>query len=159
MTVEQFEPLAEPYDKYAICNMGYVIDVDTGLKQHIEYDYKTQRGYVVLDGSHKKSRKFYIYQLVADMFIPNPHNLSYVYFKDGDLTNASYTNLGYAINPQESKQRKARPLRAETAQKRTELICAINNAIDNDNWNTAKRLGIELWELEGNCWHDRQNQL
>lgn len=159
MTYEKFEQLCEPYDRYSVSNHGYVIDCDTNKKCHVETDYKTKRTYVVLDGSHKKSRKFYIYQLVADNFLPNPDNLGYIYFKDGNTENPHIDNLGWAINPQESKQRCARPLRNEVKERRTQLIFEINNAMDNKNIEVAQKLGKELWELEGANWNDRVHQI
>lgn len=157
--VERFEPMDAPYDKFTVSDQGYVLNCDTEEVVSKEYELLNGKPFVVLDGTHKKTRKFYLYQVVADMFVPNPNNLSYVYYKDGNQSNVSAENLGYAINPQESKQRVARPKRAEVAERRTELINEINNAIDVDNWTIAERLGIELWELEGNAWADRANQL
>lgn len=159
MTYEKFEQLCEPYDRYSVSNHGYVIDCDTDKIEHIEIDYKTERPYVVLDGSHKKSRKFYLYQLVADNFLPNPDNLGYVYFKDGDCKNVHIDNLGWAINPQEAKQREERPLRAEVAERRTQLIFEINNALDRKQMQLASKLGKELWELEGANWNERASQI
>ena len=151
----RFEPLETPYDKYSITNEGHVMNVDTGLyvKEHI--DVGSGKPYVVLEGSHNKTRKFYIYQLVADMFVPNVNNLGYVYYKDGNVANCNANNLEYAINPQESKERVSRPFRKKVEEKRHELIVEINNAIEKGKWDTAKKLGKELWELEGSRWEDR----
>lgn len=151
----RFEPLETPYDKYSITNEGHVMDVDTGLyvKEHI--DYKTGKPFVVLDGSHNKTRKFFIAQLVADMFVPNVHNLGYLYYKDGNVANCSAENIGYAINPQEANERVVRPHRNKVEPKRHELIVEINNQIEKDNWDTVKKLGKELWQLEGASWEDR----
>lgn len=153
----RFEPLETPYEKYSITNDGHVMDVDTGLyvKEHI--DFKTGKPFVVLDGSHNKSRKFFIAQLVADMFVPNVHNLGYLYYKDGNVGNCSSTNIGYAINPLEASERVARPHRKKVEPKRHALIVEINNHIEKDNWDTVKKLGKELWELEGNDWTKRND--
>lgn len=151
----KFEQLSPPYDQYSITNEGHVMDIDSGKYVTEEIDYKTGKQFVVLHGSHRKSRKFYIAPLVAEMFVYNPHNCSYVYYKDGNVQNNHWTNLGYAINPKESQERVARPARKSVEPKRHALIVEINNAIDKDEWKTATELGKELWELEGFRWEDR----
>ena len=153
----RFEPLETPYDKYSITNEGHVMNVDTGLYVKEYIDINSGKPYVVLEGSHNKTRKFYIYQLVADMFVPNVNNLGYIYYKDGNVANCKANNLEYAINPQESKERVSRPFRKKVEEKRHELIVEINNAIEKGKWDTAKKLGKELWELEGSRWEDRNN--
>lgn len=152
--IEKFEPLFEPYDRFAVSNMGYVIDRDTGLVV-FEYFEDNNKPYVVLQGNHRKTRKFIIANLVAESFVPNTNKLGYIYYKDGNVTNTAATNLGWAINPQEGKQRVARPLRKKVEGRRHELIIEINNAIDQDNWEIAKELGKQLWELEGADWGGR----
>nr|DAH79930.1 MAG TPA: PROTEIN/DNA Complex catalytic motif, Helix-turn-helix DNA [Caudoviricetes sp.] len=152
--IEKFEPLFEPYDRYAVSNMGYVLDRDTGLTVWNSYE-DNGKPYVVLEGSHNKTRKFFIANLVAESFVLNKDNLGYLYYKDGDVNNTHCNNLGWAINPQEGKQRVARPLRKKVENRRHRLIIEINKCIDKDKWDTAKRLGKELWELEGNQWSER----
>lgn len=151
----RFEPLNEPYDMYAITDEGHVFHLDKERYENELVDPKNGKMYVVLDGSHKKSRKFYVSQLVADMFVRNEYNLGYLYFKDGNIQNNHYTNIGYAINPKEGLERVARPFRTKVEPKRHALILAINKAIDQDNWKKAKELGKELWQLEGFRWEDR----
>lgn len=151
----RFEPLNEPYDMYAITDEGHVFHLDKERYEQEIVDPKNGKMYVVLNGSHKKSRKFYVSQLVADMFVRNEHNLGYLYFKDGNVQNSHYNNIGYAINPKEGVERVARPFRNKVESKRHALIVAINNAIDKDNWKKAKELGKELWQLEGFRWEDR----
>ena len=150
---ERFEPLDKPYDMFSISSEGYFINVDNELKQHIYYDKKG--AYSVLNGSHKKTRKFYIAPLVADMFLRNTGNLGYLYFKDGDNHNSNVSNLGYAINPDERRHRVDRPLRKSVESERHRLIIEINNAIERYDWSNAKKLGVELWELEGANWVER----
>lgn len=153
--IEKFEPLFEPYDRFAVSNMGYVLDRDTGLTVSPDIDTNNGRPYVVLEGSHNKTRKFFLCTLVTDNFLPNPHNLGYIYYKDGNIENTHVSNLGYAINPHEGKQRNSRPLRREVEAQRHQLIVDIGKAIDKDNWISAKMLGVCLWELEGNDWRKR----
>lgn len=153
----KFEPLEPPYDKFSVTNDGHVINLDTELYVKEQIDFKTGKPYVVLDGSHNKTRKFFIAQLVADMFVPNVHNLGYLYYKDGNVVNCSAKNIGYAINPQEANERVARPYRTKVEPRRHELIVEINNQIEKGNWDTVKKLGKELWELEGNDWTKRND--
>lgn len=151
----KFEQLASPYDKYSVTNEGHVMDIDSGMYVHEEIDYKSGKQFVVLYGSHKKSRKFFIAPLVSEMFVPNPHNCSYVYYKDGNVQNNHYTNLGYAINPKESNERTMRPPRHTVEAERHELIIKINNACDKKDYVKANKLGRQLWELEGANYADR----
>lgn len=150
-----FEQMSPPYEKYSVTNTGHVMDIDTGLYVTEQIDPKRGTSFVILEGSHNKTRKFYIAPLVGDFFVRNPYGLSYIYFKDSNVANNHADNLGYAINPTESKDRVDRPFRNKVEDKRHALIVAINNAIDKGNWKKAKQLGKELWELEGNRWEDR----
>lgn len=151
-----YEILAEPYDRYVVGELGVVVDCDCDKVVTPEIDSKGLL-FVVLSGSHNKTRKFYLHHLVAEYFVRNEHNLTYIYFKDGDKTNVGASNLGYAINPQESKERLARPHRKQLEERRHQLILDINNAIDKGNWISAKMLGVVLWELEGADWSKRND--
>lgn len=151
----KYEPLNAPYDMYSVTDEGHVFNVDEERYEHELVDPKNGKMYVVLQGSHRKTRKFYVSQLVADMFVMNEHNLGYLYFKDGNVQNSHYTNIGYAINPTESQERVARPARKSVEPKRHELIIKINNACDKKDYITANKLGRELWELEGANYADR----
>lgn len=155
----KFEQMSPPYDKYSVTNEGHVMDIDTGIYVHEEIDYKSGKQYVVLHGSHKKSRKFFIAPMVAEMFVQNKHNLGYVYYKDGNVQNNHADNLGYAINPKEAQQRVARPHRLEVEDERHELIIKINNACDKKDYREANRLGKILWELEGSSYNDRYEEV
>lgn len=154
----RFEPLNEPYDMYAITDEGHVFHLDKERYERELMDPKNGKMYVVLEGSHKKSRKFYVSQLVADMFVRNEHNLGYLYFKDGNVQNSHYTNIGYAINPKEGVQRVARPFRKKVEAKRHALIVAIGQACDYKDFKEANRLGRELWELEGASYDNRNHE-
>lgn len=154
----RFEPLNEPYDMYAITDEGHVFHLDKERYERELMDPKNGKMYVVLEGSHKKSRKFYVSQLVAEMFVRNKHNLGYLYFKDGNVQNSHYTNIGYAINPKEGLQRVARPFRKKVEPKRHALIVAIGEACDKKHWKEANKLGRELWELEGASYENRNHE-
>ena len=153
--IEKFEPLCEPYDRFTVSNMGYVLDRDTGLTVTPDIDMNNGRPYVVLEGSHNKTRKFFLCTLVTDNFLQNPHNLGYIYYKDGDVENTHVSNLGYAINPHEGKQRNSRPLRRKVEAQRHQLIVDIGKCLDYNDYLTAERLGRQLWELEGHSWLKR----
>ena len=155
----RFEPLAQPYERYSVTDTGHVLDVDTNKYVAEELDKKTKRTYVILRGSHNKSRKFYVANLVAEMFVKNTYNLGFIYFKDGNSQNNHYENLNWAINPKESTQRVDRPHRKRVESKRHELIVKINNACAINDYTNARKYGIELWELEGSSWEDRFDEV
>ena len=154
----RFEPLNEPYDMYSVTDTGHVFNVDKERYEHELVDPKNGKMYVVLQGSHRKTRKFYVSQLVADMFVMNEHNLGYLYFKDGNVQNSHYTNIGYAINPKEGVQRVSRPFRRQVENKRHSLIVEIGRACDRKDFTKANKLGRELWELEGSKYENRHHE-
>ncbi len=43
-----------------------------------------------------QGKTFKVHRLVAEAFIPNPHQLPYVLHKDGDRENNHYTNLEWS---------------------------------------------------------------
>ena len=153
-----YEPLNAPYDMYSVTDAGHVFNVDKELYEHELVDPKNGKMYVVVQGSHKKSRKFYVSQLVADMFVRNEDNLGYLYFKDGNVQNSHYTNIGYAINPKEGVQRVSRPFRRQVESKRHALIVEIGKACDMKDFTQANKLGRELWELEGSQYDNRHHE-
>lgn len=150
----RIESLPKQYHHYIVFDDGTIVNHELGVKVENMIDEKGNV-YVVLEGTHKKTRKFLVANLVAENFIPNVNNLGYIYFKDGNKQNVNYKNIDWAINPEESRSRVKRPSRHKVEEKRHELIVKINNAIEKDNWDTAKKLGIELWELEGADWSKR----
>lgn len=154
----KYEPLNAPYDMYSVTDEGHVFNVDEERYEHELVDPKNGKMYVVLQGSHRKTRKFYVSQLVADMFVMNEHNLGYLYFKDGNVQNSHYTNIGYAINPKEGVQRVSRPFRRQVENKRHELIVKIGRACDRKDFTEANKLGRELWELEGSKYENRHHE-
>lgn len=88
--IEQFE------GKYQISTWGRVRNAQTGT---ILKPYTNSKGYLKVyfykDGKKYKMR---INRLVAQAFIPNPHNLPQVNHKDGNKENNSYTNLEWMTN-------------------------------------------------------------
>lgn len=155
----RFEQLTPPYDMYSVTDEGHVMNIDTGEYVLEQVDHKSGKQFVVLSGSHKKTRKFFIAPLVAEFFVLNPHNLGFIYYKDGNCQNNHYSNLGYAINPKEGQQRVNRPMRKQVESERHRLIIEISNAMDKNNLTLARTLGIELWELEGANWDDRNKEV
>ena len=155
----RFEQLTPPYDMYSVTTEGHIMNIDTGLYVTEQYDLKSGKPFVVLSGSHKKTRKFFIAPLVAEMFIQNTHGLGYIYYKDGNVQNCHYKNIGWAINPKEGDQRVERPHRRKVEPQRHDLIVKISQACEDKNYKEANRLGKILWELEGANWHDRNKEV
>lgn len=86
---------------YMISDAGRVYNkkLDHYLKPQID-----KFGYVVVDLSFGKSKhkKFKVHRLVAEAFIPNPHNKPTVNHEDADKTNNDITNLTW-VTYQEQK--------------------------------------------------------
>ena len=78
------------YDgKYAVSTWGRVKNGNQILKPHV-----TPKGYLKVGLSKDGKQKSYrVHRLVAQEFIPNPHNLLEVNHIDGNKQNNSVTNL------------------------------------------------------------------
>lgn len=158
-TKERFEQYESPFDMYEVSNFGYIRHKETGeiLPKHV--DKQSGREYVRLERKVEfgviQSKVVMVARAVADYFLPNEFDDKFVGFKDGDRSNNHVDNLFYAPNIYDSNEALIRPLRKETSEKRSELCISIHNAVESDNWKVARELGIELWELEGADWNDR----
>jgi hypothetical protein len=79
---------------YALNCDGVVVNIRTGIPRKPQYN--CQNGYAMLtltkDGRYKN---FYVHRLVAELFVPNPHNYKYVIHVDGDKHNNKSNNLAY----------------------------------------------------------------
>lgn len=77
---------------YKVSNSG---EVYSAYKQGILKPSLATGGYprVHLRDKGGKSKHRYIHHLVAEYFVPNPHNLPNINHIDGDKTNNHYTNL------------------------------------------------------------------
>ena len=77
---------------YEITEDGKVFNLIKGkeLKYHID-----SNGYVFVNlrTSEGKQTKALVHRLVAEQFVNNPNNYTYVKHKDGNLQNNHYTNL------------------------------------------------------------------
>lgn len=90
---------------YEITEDGKVFNLIKGkeLKYHID-----SNGYVFVNlrTSDGKQTKALVHRLVAEQFVNNPNNYTYVKHKDGNLQNNHYTNLEWMemANPNLRKQ-------------------------------------------------------
>lgn len=149
---ERFEPMCEPFEMYSVSNMGYVINVDDDMIVPALKDDSNGRLYVRLtsvntQGNHV-TKVAYIAKLVAEMFVPNEYNESFVGFKDGNPLNNRADNLFYAQNMFQASEPMDRPKRLEVEPTRHALMCQIGEALQNDDMETAQRLGDMVWNLE-----------
>ncbi|MRB43189.1 hypothetical protein GH863_30730 [Bacillus thuringiensis] len=151
-TNERFEPMCEPFDMYSVSNMGYVINVDEDMIVPALQDDSNGRLYVRLSATNAQgnhvTKVAYIAKLVAEMFVPNEYNESFVGFKDGDTLNNRADNLFYASNMFQAGDGLDRPKRLEVEPTRHKLMCEIGEALNNDDMETAQRLGDIVWNLE-----------
>lgn len=86
------------FNDFEVSNLGNLRNVKTGTlyKQH-----HNKTGYMqvcVSLGSRNKKKVFKIHRAVAETFIPNPENKSYVNHKDGNKTNNDVCNLEWVTN-------------------------------------------------------------
>ena len=60
------------------------------------------RGYevVILHDRNNREVLRYVHELVAETFVPNPHNKKYVRHKDGNLRNNNADNLEWVDDPE-----------------------------------------------------------
>ena len=99
---------------YQVSNLGRVKSLSRRIvyKDGREYNYpskvlknqKISTGYigVMLYGVDEK-KQYYVHRLVAETFVPNPNNLSYVNHKDGCKTNNTISNLEWCSHSDNPK--------------------------------------------------------
>lgn len=73
---------------YQVSNLGRIRNSSIVLKQYTQFGYN----YVGL-WKDKKCKKFRVHRLVAQAFIPNPHNFPHINHKDENKTNNCVDNL------------------------------------------------------------------
>lgn len=78
------------YEEYLISRNGDIIHPERKVSVY----ERNNKKYVAFYNATKKINRVYaVHRLVAKHFIPNPYNLSTVYFKDGNTLNVSAENL------------------------------------------------------------------
>lgn len=75
-------------------------------------------------------KKVSLARLVAEIFVPNPFKLNRIGFKDGKKSNCKASNLVWVSNRKEYESSNKKVSRKEAKA----IRCAINNAIDNQEW-------------------------
>ena len=86
-------------DRYSITEDGQVW---SKLSKKFLSLHKTDRGYLTfatkIGGRNGVSKCFKVHRLLAEAYIPNPENKSYVNHKDGNKENNSVSNLEWVTN-------------------------------------------------------------
>lgn len=94
-------------DLYAITTFGRVYSYEKIRKRIFKAKFlkqKLNRGYPCVNPcKHGKIKTFKIHRLVANEFIPNPHNLSQVNHKDGNKKNNNIHNLEWCTRIENEK--------------------------------------------------------
>jgi HNH endonuclease/NUMOD4 motif len=94
------------WENYAVSDTGLVMQktnnpVRQGRRAGIIPQGDASMGYMqvqLIDGNKRKY--FYVHQLVAKAFIPNPNDLPKVNHKDGNKSNNHYSNLEWCTQKQ-----------------------------------------------------------
>jgi len=85
------------YEGYFITREGEVWS--NKKKNLIQLTPKNDRGYCKIQlWNNGKSKNFFIHRLVAEAFIPNPHNLTMIDHIDDNKSNNNVTNLQWITN-------------------------------------------------------------
>ena len=148
----------EGFENYIICTDGTVHN----KKEHIISRWKDNVGYLQVKLS-KEGKWYYkrVHRLVAEAFIPNPHNLKQVNHIDGDKTNNEVSNLewidnknntqhGYDNNLYHSKHRN---IKIEVYDKITHQLINTYKSIRE----TANKLNINRKTLSRILFDDKEN--
>lgn len=135
-----YEPLDFINERYSICEDGSIYDTQT--QEFVDMILLDGGVTCELLGSDGILRTYQPAQLVAEMFLSNPHNHRTVAFKDGNPLNIALDNLDWCSS------RKDYSPRHLNAEQRKRLRLAIGIAIDNGDWEKARKLGNELDPME-----------
>lgn len=85
--------LIKGFENYSITMSGRVINNVTKMEKKPS-DNHSGNGYMYVDLYNRGKRKrFYVHRLVAEAYVPNPHNKPYINHIDGNPKNNDYTNL------------------------------------------------------------------
>lgn len=85
--------LIDGFENYSITMSGRVINNITKMEKKPS-DNHSGNGYMYIDLYNTGKRKrFYVHRLVAEAYVPNPHNKPYINHIDGNPKNNDYTNL------------------------------------------------------------------
>ena len=103
-TIDEIWKPVEGYERYHVSNIGKVKNVETGKMRKLS---KNHSGYmrVGLSSYDGVSKNFYVHQLVAIAFIPNPDKLSQVDHIDRIRHNNDISNLRWASRKDQGKNR------------------------------------------------------
>lgn len=86
--------------------------------------------------------KFRLDKLVAEIFVLNPYGYSIVGHKDGNKNNCMASNLAWVANKKAIQFLSAK--KSELKKDYSDIRMAINDAIDQDDWELATELGKHL---------------
>lgn len=100
--VEEIWKPIEGYPDYEISNLAHVRRKPTYMSTHM-----STQGYIVvsLAKGHRKHQLVPLHRALATAFIPNPKNLPYVGFKNGDKYDVRLENLAWCNKWQLRKDR------------------------------------------------------
>jgi hypothetical protein len=88
---ELWEDVPESNGKYRVSNMGRIMRMNKQSKPRVIKGGANMKGYLTISGL--RQHRTLIHRLVAQAFVPNPHNKPYINHIDGVKTNNQYTNL------------------------------------------------------------------
>lgn len=132
---EQFVQLKSPFYKFYISNYGKLISLRGKQPRLIKYQKSSQDGGLsVTVGVSGNYVKLYPHRLVADIFVPNPSDFTYVGFKDGDKSNLCYKNLIW-LDHQSTHN-------CKSSKSNKQIVCVETRQVYRSGYELAKKLGV-----------------
>lgn len=108
------------YGYYSVSDDGRVYSLV--YKRKVELKQSEHKGYRRVALSSRNKRKIYpVHRLVADAFVPNPHNKPFVNHIDGNRRNNHYTNLEWCTREENQKHSR-------------EVLGNTGRGVKNSNW-------------------------
>lgn len=144
------------YTNYQESNVGRVRNATTGKMLKPRYRGKNRNYHAVALYKDGKQTKYSVHRLVAQEFIPNPHNKPQVDHIDGNKENNANTNLRWATNSENQ-------INNVSSNTKTSVYKGVSLHSQTGKWtvnigynNTTKHIGCFTDEIQAAKAYDEQ---